>query len=130
MNCTVAATKNPVKHFVENIYVLAFFPIDLYTSVRFTSPTGGNQVPRTSKITNPLQLALIAMTPIQRQKIADKMQISIESLRQMGYAYRTAGKLALSPEMAAKVEKHTQIPREKLCPACGKCDLAKKARST
>jgi hypothetical protein len=48
----------------------------------------------------------------------------------MAHAYRTAGKLSLTPDLARRVEEATSgaVLREQCCVACGKCDLAAKAR--
>ncbi len=78
-------------------------------------------------------------TPEERSKLAKVVGTSTESLRQMAFGFRTGGELRVSAETAHAIEKGTNrlkrsglhpVRREKLCPACGGCDLAKKARKS
>lgn len=87
---------------------------------------------------NILQSWLQAATIPERNKLIKFAKTSLGGLRQLAGAYRTKGKIRATPEVAAAVEKaaakihHEGLPvikREDLCPACGKCELAKIARS-
>ena len=70
-------------------------------------------------------------TPEAKAVLAAAAGTSVASLRQMAHGYRTNGYVRLTPEMARKIElaSNGQFRREHLCPACGRCELAAKARS-
>lgn len=87
---------------------------------------------------NILQTWLKEATIPERNKLIKLAKTTLGGLRQLVGAYRTGGKLHATPELAALVEKaaakihHEGLPivkREDLCPACGKCELAKIARA-
>ena len=78
---------------------------------------------------NPLLKWWRKAAPAEKQALAGNCDTTVPALHQMAHAYRTEGVLALSPEMARKVEAALpQIKREQSCLACRKCDLAKIAR--
>lgn len=87
---------------------------------------------------NVMQAWLKEATVAERSTLIKLAKTTLGSLRQLIGAYRTKGKLRASPEMAIALEKaaskvHREglppIRREDLCPACGKCELAKIARA-
>jgi NAD-dependent dihydropyrimidine dehydrogenase PreA subunit len=84
---------------------------------------------------NVLQTWLANASIPQRDKLIKLSRTTLGGLRQLAGAYRTNGKVHATPELAALVEKAAAkidvlpvIHREDLCPACGKCELAKTAR--
>ena len=90
---------------------------------------------------NKLQSWIAAASIPQRDRLVRLAKTTLGSLHQLAGAYRTNGKLRATPELAAAVEKAAfkisiadeslpVIHREDLCPACGKCELAKIARSS
>ena len=90
------------------------------------------------KTTNILQSWLKEATLAERDKLIKFVKTTLGGLRQLAGAYRTGGKVHATPEMAAAVEKASiklyrdglpHVRREDLCPACGKCELAKIARA-
>ena len=87
---------------------------------------------------NILQTWLKEATIPERNKLIKLAKTTLGGLRQLAGAYRSKGKLHATPELAAIVEKAVfrvrreglpEVKREDLCPACGKCDLAKVARA-
>lgn len=83
-----------------------------------------------TKDTNPLKKWWNAATPEAKRELAGAVGTTYGALHQMAGAYRTAGRVSLSPAMAAKIEHGTsgEIKREDLCTACRRCDLARVAR--
>lgn len=82
-------------------------------------------------MTNPLLEHCYTLTTQQKKALAARIGTSPAGLHQMAHAYRTAGKLSLTADLAARVEAATDgaVRREDCCVACGRCDLAKKARA-
>ncbi len=82
-------------------------------------------------MTNPLLDHTYTLTADQRKALASRIGTSPAGLHQLSHAYRTAGKLSLTPDLARRVEEATSgaVLREQCCVACGKCDLAAKART-
>lgn len=70
-----------------------------------------------------LHTALGLIPPVGRRVVARKAKTSPAMLAQYASGHRQ-----MSAAKAALVEKATGVPREKLCAACGVCDLAKIAR--
>lgn len=71
------------------------------------------------------------LTPTLRQKIAGQMAWASDAVLR----HIQTGRRKASAEMAINIERAAKkvgidLPRESLCDACGKCDLAKKARKT
>lgn len=77
-------------------------------------------------MTNPLLTWWSAATPEQRRDLAVTVGSTEESLRQTAHAYRTNGRLALTPELARKIDLALdgEVRREEMCPACGRCEYA------
>lgn len=82
-------------------------------------------------MTNPLLEHTYTLTADQRKALAAKIGTSPAGLHQMAHAYRSKGILSLTPDLARRVEEATgkAVLREQCCAACGKCDLAAKARA-
>lgn len=83
-------------------------------------------------MTNPLLEHTSRLTADQKRDLAARIGTSPAGLHQIAHAYRTSGALSLTPELAARIEAATggAVLREQSCPACGKCDLAAKARAS
>ncbi len=81
-------------------------------------------------MTNPLLEYASALTADAKRDLAQAIGTSPAGLHQIAHAYRTSGKLSLTPDLAARVEAATggAVLREQCCVACGKCDLARRAR--
>lgn len=81
---------------------------------------------------NPLLEHTYTLTADGRKALAARIGTSPAGLHQMAHAYRTKGVLSLTADLAARVEAATggAVKREDCCVACGKCDLAKKARES
>lgn len=84
---------------------------------------------------NALKKWLAAATPAQQRLLAKRAGTTFAVLRQTAGAYRTNGKLTLTPDFAKRLELASRgIPvvpalnREELCPACGRCEFAKQCR--
>jgi len=77
---------------------------------------------------NPLLKLWLSLSPDQKRELADACGTSVGSLHQAAHAYRTAGELTLSPELARVVELALggAVKREQMCPACGKCEYVAK----
>lgn len=76
---------------------------------------------------NPLEAYLAALTPKQREALAARAETSTETLRQTAKAYRTGGKLAVTPTLAARIERASKgaITRIEMSPVCARCPHAK-----
>ena len=83
-------------------------------------------------MTNPLLTHTQHMTPDAKRELALAIGTTTAGLHQMAHAYRGKGKLSLTPDLAARVEAATggAVLREQSCVACGRCELAKKARAS
>jgi len=81
-------------------------------------------------LTNPLLEHVSRLAAEGKRDLAAAIGTSPAGLHQIAHAYRTAGKLSLTPDLAARVEAATSgaVLREQCCVACGRCDLAVKAR--
>lgn len=81
---------------------------------------------------NALSQYMSGLTADGRKALAARIGTSPAGLHQLHKAYRTAGKLSLTADLAARVEAATDgaVRREDCCVACGRCDLAKKARES
>lgn len=81
---------------------------------------------------NPLLKLWLSLDSGQKRELADACGTSVGSLHQAAHAYRTAGELTLSPELARVVEIALggTIKREQMCPACGKCEYAVRCSGT
>jgi DNA-binding transcriptional regulator YdaS (Cro superfamily) len=75
---------------------------------------------------NPLLQYWLSLDPSQKRALAELCGTSVGSLHQAAHAYRTAGELTLSPELARDIELALggTIRREQMCPACAKCEYA------
>ncbi len=82
-------------------------------------------------MSNPLLEYTSNLTTEGKRDLAAAIGTSPAGLHQLAHAYRTAGKLSLTPDLAARVEAATggAVLREQCCTACGRCALARKARS-
>ena len=80
---------------------------------------------------NPLLEHVSSLTTDQKRDLADRVGTTPAGLHQMAHAYRTAGELRMTAQLAARVEWGTQgaVTREQCCLDCANCDLAAKARS-
>jgi len=90
------------------------------------------------KTKNVMQKWMDAATPKQREQLAKLAGTTLGTLRQIAGGYRTGGKLQVGPELARsleiasrKVNRSTPeamaiLLRTDLCPACGRCEFAKK----
>jgi hypothetical protein len=80
--------------------------------------------------TNPLKAWMDQASAAEKRALALAAGTSYQSLHQMAKAYRTDGKLRITPDMARKLEIASKyaLRREELCPACGRCELASLAR--
>lgn len=78
-------------------------------------------------MTNPLKEYLDTLTAVQRVTLAIRAKTSPGALRLTAAAYRTKGKLSISPEFAARLEKASKgaLTRTQLAPVCAACPLAK-----
>ena len=83
-------------------------------------------------MTNPLLEHTYTLTADGRKALAARIGTSPAGLHQLSHAYRTKGVLSLTADLAARVEVATSgaVLREQCCQACGKCDLARKARES
>ena len=86
--------------------------------------------------TNKLLQWVKLATPDERRKLCEFAGTTYEAFLQMAGAYRTKGIVSVKPETARDLElASAQFPtlpalqREDLCLACGKCELAKIART-
>lgn len=81
-------------------------------------------------VSNPFREWMDRASPADKRALAVAVHTSTESLHQMSKAYRTGGKLRITPDMARKLEIASKgaLRREDLCPACGRCELASLAR--
>ena len=79
---------------------------------------------------NPLLEHTYTLPADGRKALAARIGTSPAGLHQLSHAYRTKGVLSLTADLAARVEAATDgaVLREQCCQACGKCDLARKAR--
>lgn len=68
----------------------------------------------------------------ERHDVAQAAEMTPEVLRQAAHAYRTDGAPALSPDAARRVEHALggRVLRSELCPACGRCEFAPKAKQS
>ena len=83
---------------------------------------------------NPLDTWMSQASPDEKRALASLAQLpSTGDLHQMAKAYRTNGKLSLTPDVARRLDEASRTPvlqhlpalaREELCPACGRCDFA------
>lgn len=82
-------------------------------------------------MTNPLLDHTSRLTADQKRALATAAGTTPAGLHQIAHSYRTKGVLSLTPELAARIEAATggAVLREQCCQACGRCDLAVKARS-
>jgi hypothetical protein len=83
-------------------------------------------------MTNPLFEHTKNLTPDAKRSLALAIGTTPAGLHQLAHAYRTSGKLSLTPDLAARVEAATggAVLREQCCVACGRCELAEKARGS
>jgi hypothetical protein len=81
-------------------------------------------------MSNPLLEHTSHLSADAKRDLATAIGTSPAGLHQIAHSYRTSGKLSLTPDLAARVEAATggAVLREQCCVACGKCDLARKAR--
>lgn len=84
---------------------------------------------------NALKRWLRATSIEQHRALARLAKTTPDSLHQTAGAYRTKGKLTLTPDFARRLEEAClrqpdapPLRREDLCPACGRCELAKAGR--
>jgi hypothetical protein len=79
---------------------------------------------------NPFKTWMQESTAEEKRALAAAAGTTYDNLYQMAKAYRTGGKVSVTPDMARRLEKASKgaLRREDLCPACGRCDLAEKAR--
>ena len=73
---------------------------------------------------NPLLQYLDRMTPDARDAFAFRAGSSYSALRLAANGYKTGGKLSISPEFAARIEKADltgTLRREALSPTCAAC---------
>lgn len=90
------------------------------------------------KTDNVMKRWLAVATPTQRKRLANLAKTTEGTLRQIAGGYRTRGKLQVSADLAAALEKASkqvsrqrsdhvlpQLWRTDLCPACGRCEFAK-----
>lgn len=77
---------------------------------------------------NPLLTLWLSMSPDQKRDLAAACGSTVGALHQAAHAYRTAGALTLSPELARTIEIALDgaVKREQMCPACTKCEYAVK----
>lgn len=85
---------------------------------------------------NPLHAWREASTLEERRALAAQTGMTEESLRQMALAYRTGGRLRITPGAARLIEIATralhrdglpELRREMLSPECAQCEYAKLA---
>lgn len=83
-------------------------------------------------MTNPLLDYTSHLTADQKRELAAAVGTTPAGLHQIAHAYRTKGVLSLTPDLAARIEAATSgaVLREQSCAACGRCELAVKARAT
>lgn len=79
---------------------------------------------------NPLLQFLNSLTPAQREAFAKAAKSSPTSLRLAANGYKTEGKLNITAEFAARIEKASRnaLPRQTLCDTCKKCPHAKNCK--
>lgn len=87
---------------------------------------------------NPFRKWWSAATPAQKRRLARLAKTTVGSLHQLAGSYRTGGVLHASPELARRIEiaadkiagfsidKLPMIRRVDLCPACRRCEFARK----
>lgn len=77
---------------------------------------------------NPLLEHWLKMSPDEKRVLAEDTGSTVNSLHQIAHAYRTAGELVVSPDMAKRIEIATggAVLREEMCPACGACEFVKR----
>jgi len=77
---------------------------------------------------NPFRRWWNAASPEQKKRLARRASTTVSSLHQLAGSYRTKGKLHASPELARRIEIASRgaLKRTELCPACGRCELAKR----
>ena len=82
-------------------------------------------------MTNPLLDHTSRLTADQKRALATAVGTTPAGLHQIAHGYRTKGHLSLTPDLAARIEAATggAVLREQCCQACGRCDLAVKARA-
>lgn len=71
---------------------------------------------------------LASLTPAERAAFAKKAGSSAMSLRLASHGYKTGGRLALSPDFAARIEAASdgKLSRTLLSETCAKCPFAGK----
>ena len=78
-------------------------------------------------------------TMLERKRLAKTANTTEGHLRQVSGGYRTGGAASTTPDLARQLEFSSlkmqrdglpPLSRESLCPACGRCELAKRARET
>lgn len=88
-------------------------------------------------MTNALRKWMAEASAAEKTKLARMAKTSVGMLRQVAGGYRTKGKPNTSPELARRLEIASEkmereglpgLQRESLCQACGRCELAKRAR--
>jgi len=86
---------------------------------------------------NVLRRWMAAATPAERRALALAAGTSYGSLHQMAGAYKRGGVLAVSAEMARRLEQASAplerpglpvLRREELSPACAQCEFARMCR--
>ncbi len=90
------------------------------------------------KSKNALRNWMLAASTKEAIQLANAAGTTLGTLQQIAGGYRTEGRAATKPELAAKLEAASivltrknlpPLRREDLCPACRRCDLAAAARS-
>lgn len=76
-------------------------------------------------------------TADEKKSLAQLAETTVESLHQMAGAYRTAGELRITSDVARRIERGTvallrdglpALRREDMSPACSMCEFAAKCR--
>ena len=82
-------------------------------------------------MTNPLLDHPSRLSAGAKRALATAIGTTPAGLHQLAHGYRTKGHLSLTPDLAARIEAATggAVLREQCCTACGRCDLAMKARA-
>lgn len=77
-------------------------------------------------MTNPLIKYLNTKTPADRKVFAEAAGSSATSMRLAAHGYKTGGKLAITPEFAARIEAASDgaLCRTELSGVCAACPLA------
>lgn len=87
---------------------------------------------------NTLQRWMRAATPEEKQQLAGLAGTTVGTLKQVAGAYRTKGKLSVSPELAANIALGTftlyrkglhLVSVEQLSPTCAGCSFLKRCRA-